>query len=102
MSKGQTISSGIRILRVFKALGGHAITGISVTELANLVGDSPTNVVRALNTLLEEGMATKLDNGRYAHSVAVLQIAFRHSEHINRLQGRIGELQQRIAAGAQH
>lgn len=95
-----TVSAAARVLRVLKALKGHTITGLSNVELAQLTGDSPSNITRAMQTLIEEGLAVKLDNGRFAHSVGVLQIAQAHAEHMARLQGRMQEINQRIAAGS--
>ncbi|MGO3029513.1 helix-turn-helix domain-containing protein [Pseudomonas sp. G.S.17] len=95
-----TISASARVLRVLKALKGHTVTGLSNTELAKLTGDSPSNITRAMQTLIEEGLAMKLDNGRFAHSVGMLQIAQAHAEHMVRLQGRMQEINQRIAAGS--
>lgn len=66
MSKANVSSSGSRILRVLKALRGHALNGVSNGELASDLGESPANINRALNTLIEEGLALKLDNGRFA------------------------------------
>jgi DNA-binding IclR family transcriptional regulator len=94
------ISASARVLRVLKALKGHTITGLSNIELAQLTGDSPSNITRAMHTLIEEGLAVKLDNGRFAHSVGMLQIAQAHAEHMARLQGRMQEINQRIAAGS--
>ena len=65
MSKANVSSSGSRILRVLKALRGHALNGVSNGELASALGESPANINRALNTLIEEGLALKLDNGRF-------------------------------------
>lgn len=96
----RTVSAAARVLRVLKALKGHTVTGLSNTELAHLTGDSPSNITRAMQTLIEEGLAVKLDNGRFAHSVGVLQIAQAHAEHMARLQGRMQEINQRIAAGS--
>ena len=96
----RTISAAARVLRVFMALKGHTITGLSNAELAQLVQDSPSNITRAMQTLIEEGMALKLDNGRFAHSVGVLQIAQAHAEHMARLTNRMQEINQRIAAGS--
>lgn len=96
----RTVSAAARVLRVLKALRGYTITGLSNTELAQLTGDSPSNITRAMQTLIEEGLAVKLDNGRFAHSVGVLQIAQAHAEHMARLQGRMQEINQRIAAGS--
>lgn len=96
----RTVSAAARVLRVLKALKGHTVTGLSNTELAQLTGDSPSNITRAMQTLIEEGLAVKLDNGRFAHSVGVLQIAQAHAEHMVRLQGRMQEINQRIASGS--
>lgn len=100
MSRKSTTTSGARVLDVLKALRGHTITGISNTELANTLGCSPSAISRSLGDLIEAGLAVKLDNGRFAHSVGMLQIAQAHAEHINRIQNRIAETNQRIAAGA--
>lgn len=53
MSKVNISSSGTRILRVLKALRGHALNGVSNGELASALGESPANINRALNTLIE-------------------------------------------------
>ena len=96
----RTVSADARVLRVLKALKGHTVTGLSNSELAFLTQDSPCNITRAMQTLIEEGLAVKLDNGRFAHSVGVLQIAQAHAEHMVRLTGRMQEINQRIAAGS--
>ncbi|AKA25687.1 helix-turn-helix domain-containing protein [Pseudomonas chlororaphis] len=96
----QPVSAAARALRVLKALKGHTITGLSNTELVQLTNDSPSNISRAMQTLIEEGLAVKLDNGRFAHSVGMLQIAQAHAEHMARLTQRMQEINQRIAAGS--
>ena len=100
MSKPNTSSSGTRILRVLKALRGHALNGVSNGELASALGESPANINRALNTLIEEGLALKLDNGRFAPGVQLLQIAMAHSTEMARAQDRINEINQRVMAGS--
>lgn len=97
----RSVSAPVRVLRLLKALKGHTVTGLSNSELALLTQDSPSNVTRAMQLLIEEGLALKLDNGRFAHSVGVLQIAQAHAEHMARLTGRMQEINQRIAAGSQ-
>ena len=92
----RTIAAGGRILRVLKALKGHSLTGLSNSELARSVDDSPSNVTRALHTLIDEGLAIQLPNGRYAHSVQMLLIARAHYEHVAQAQARIDELRQRL------
>lgn len=95
-----SVSAAARVLRALKALKGHTVTGLSNAELAQLTQDSPSNITRAMQTLIAEGLAVKLDNGRFAHSVGVLQIAQAHAEHMARLTGRMQEINQRIAAGS--
>lgn len=96
----RTASGAARVLGVLKALKGHTVTGLSNTELAQLTKNSPSNITRAMQTLIEEGLAVKLDNGRFAHSVEMLQIAQAHAEHMARLTQRMQEINQRIAAGS--
>ncbi|CAB3851562.1 MULTISPECIES: helix-turn-helix domain-containing protein [Achromobacter] len=100
MSK-ETINSAQRVLRVMKALRGRRLNGISNQELAAMTGESPTNVTRALATLMAEDFAVKFDNGLYAPGIALLQIAQAHAEECARMTARIAETNQRIAAGAQ-
>lgn len=97
-----TFTSATRVLRALKALGGHALHGLSNTELARLTGDSPSNITRAMQTLIAEGLAVKLDTGRFAPGIALLQIAQAHAEEMARMQGRIQEINQRVLAGARH
>lgn len=93
-------SSAQKVLRVLKALKGNTLTGLSNIEIAQMTGESASNTTRHLAALIAEGLAIKLDNGRFAHSVAMLQIAFAHADHVGRMQDRISEINQRIAAGA--
>ncbi|MNJ30231.1 IclR helix-turn-helix domain protein [compost metagenome] len=96
----RTFSSATRVLRALSALKGHALHGLSNTELAQLTGDSPSNITRAMQTLIDEGLAVKLDTGRFAPGIALLQIAQAHAEEMARMQGRINEINQRVLAGA--
>lgn len=100
MSTPRTSDSGARVLRVLKALKGYTLSGISNGELAKGLGESPANINRALNTLIAEGLAVKLDNGRFAPGIALLQIAQAHANEMSQAQGRINEINQRVLAGA--
>lgn len=102
MSKPNVSSSGSRILRVLKALRGHALNGISNGELASALNESPANINRALNTLIEEGLALKLDNGRFAPGIQLIQIAMAHSNEMGRAQDRINEINQRVISGSRY
>lgn len=98
----RTFTSATRVLRVLKALKGCSLNGLSNTELAQRTGDSPSNITRAVQTLIDEGLAVKLDTGRFAPGVALLQIAQAHAEEMARMQNRINEINQRVLSGARY
>ena len=85
---------------MLKALKGYSLTGISNGELAKGLGESPANINRAINTLIAEGLAVKLDNGRFAPSIALLQIAQAHANEMANVISRVSEINARVAAGA--
>lgn len=93
-------TSSTRVLRVLKALRGHTVAGVSNKELAETLHESPANIHRALAALIDEGLVTKLETGRFAHSIQLLQIAQAHAECVANAQARLNELNQRIVAGA--
>lgn len=100
MSDKQTLIAARRALRMVMAMKGCTFTGVSNAELVASLGDSASNVSRTLEVLIDEGFATRLDNGRYAPSVALLQISQAHAEEVARLNSRIAEINQRITAGS--
>lgn len=92
-------SSAGRVLRVLKALRGHTLNGLSNTELAQALGESPANITRYMDILIAEGWATRYeDTGRFAPSVAFLQYAMATADELNRGAARIQELGARISA----
>ncbi|MDF7669861.1 IclR family transcriptional regulator [Orbaceae bacterium ESL0721] len=99
MRNPQISTSATRTLRVLKALKGYTLTGLSNGDIAKMTNDSAVNVTRALQVLIEEGLVIKLDNGLFAHSVQMLQIAQAHAIHIAKMQDQITEINQRITAG---
>lgn len=90
-----TINSAGKVLRVLKALRGHSLNGIGVKQIADQVGQSPSQVHRALQTLVAEGLVRQDDNGNYTLGTALLQIAKAHDHEIQRAEARIAELKQR-------
>lgn len=100
MTAAKTTQSGTRILKVLSALKGRSLDGVSNAELARALGETPATINRTLNTLIAEGFATKLDNGRFALSVKMLQIAQSYANEMSRGQARINEITQRVNAGA--
>ena len=89
-------NKGLRVLKVFKALQGHTLYGLSNKEIADIVGTNPVNVVRDLDDLIAEGLVVKLDNGNFAYSIKTLQIAERFRRQHERLQSKIAEVGKRV------
>lgn len=98
--KGTDNKATRRVLNVIRALKGYSLGGLSNTEIAERLHESPVNITRALAVLIDEGFAIKLDNGRFALSIQALQIATAHSNECNSAIDRVHQLNQRIAAGA--
>lgn len=92
--------SAERALDVLEVLRGRTLHGLSNSEIAKALGESPVNITRALATLAERGWVTKLETGRYAHSIKCLQVAQAHADEMSRAQNRIMEINQRVAAGS--
>ncbi|EAS0531575.1 helix-turn-helix domain-containing protein [Salmonella enterica] len=89
-----------RGLRILKALKGRSLNGLSNRELAKALGESEANISRAMGALIEEGMAQRLESGRYAPGMQLLYIAQAFSNEMAAGQARIAELNQRVLAGS--
>lgn len=101
MTDKQRVSdSGARVLRVLMALRGHSLTGLSNGELAKALGESPATINRCLNTAIAVNWAVRLDTGRFAPGIALLQFAQSHANEMATAQTRIQEINQRVLAGA--
>ncbi|MFY9179646.1 MAG: helix-turn-helix domain-containing protein [Venatoribacter sp.] len=92
----RTSSAALKVLNVLIALQGHCLNGLSNTDLAKALRESPTTINRCCNTLIAAGLVTQLENGRFAHSVKMLQIAQSTANELSRGSERIAELTQRI------
>ena len=55
------------------------------------------NISRAIAILVDEGFVTRLDNGLYALSIQLTQIAMSHLSEIDKAQSRLDQLKQRSA-----
>lgn len=93
-------TSARRALRVLKALRGHALDGLSNAELARGLGETPVNITRALEVLVDEGFAVKTENGRFAQSVLFLKMAEGFALETEKASAHIDELRQRVRSGA--
>lgn len=94
-----TVKSAHKVLKVLKALRGHSLTGVSIKELSEQLNETPSQIYRALQTLIEEGLAVQLDNEKYAQGKFFIQAAHAHAEEIERAQGHINQHLQQIFAG---
>ncbi|HEI9912400.1 TPA: helix-turn-helix domain-containing protein, partial [Pseudomonas aeruginosa] len=79
MTEKRVNETALRVLRVLIALKGHTLTGLSNGEVAKALGESPANITRYMQTLIEAGLAERREDGRFAHSVSMLQIAQAHA-----------------------
>ncbi|ECB4072737.1 IclR family transcriptional regulator [Salmonella enterica subsp. enterica serovar Napoli] len=89
-----------RGLRILKALKGKSLHGLSNRELAKALGETDVNITRAMEALIAEGMAQRLESGRYAPGMQLLYIAQAFSNEMAAGQARIAELNQRVLAGS--
>lgn len=85
-----------KALRVLKALPGNEMNGISNGELAQATNLSPSAITRIMQALIDEGLATKLDNERFAASIRFGQLAMRTLSHLDTTRARLDELQRRL------
>ncbi|GHU04256.1 hypothetical protein FACS1894205_2180 [Alphaproteobacteria bacterium] len=92
---------GIQMCRVFIALAGHSISGLSNADLARAFDTSPSRINRCLNTLIAVGLARKLDNGRFAMGGKAIGISRAHEEELKRSRARLDELDQNSRAHSQ-
>ena len=90
-----TIKAAEKVLKVFKALRGYSLQGISNRDLAEKLNESPSQITRALQTLVSEGLAKKDENDLYTLGTSVVQIAKQHLVEVERAKARIAEIEQR-------
>lgn len=88
--------SGAMVLKVQKILTGHTLSGLSNGEVAKALKVSPANATRYLNTLISEGMARKLENGRYALGIGMIQIAQTTTSDLLKNRDEIDDILHRI------
>ncbi|MBQ5174094.1 IclR family transcriptional regulator [Acinetobacter pittii] len=89
--------SASKVLKVLKALRGHSLKGATNQELANQLNESPSTITRALQTLVNEGLAMQEQDGSYTLGTAVVQMAKAHNTEIERAKARIEEVEKRTA-----
>jgi len=90
-----TVKSAEKVLKVLKALRGHSLQGVSNQELAKKLEESPSQIYRALQTLVAEGLVKKDENDLYTLGTALVQMAKAHDNEIERAKARIAEIEHR-------
>ncbi|WP_445364422.1 helix-turn-helix domain-containing protein [Microbulbifer sp. ANSA003] len=98
MSNASALHKGLRVL---KALKGHTLTGLSNQQLVQATDLNASAITRIMSVLIDEGLAEKREDGRFAFSLGILQIAQRHALEMQRAQEKIDEINRRVIAGAQ-
>ena len=94
-------NKGTRILKIFKALQGNAIHGLSNKEIAEIVGTSAVNVVRDLDDLIAEGLVERTHDGRFRYGIQVIKISRAHENEFKKMRTHLDEVEQRIGRGSQ-
>lgn len=87
-----TIKSAEKVLVVLKALRGHSLTGVSLSQLATKLNETPSQVHRALQTLINQNFVRKDEHDLYYLSTAFISIAKAHDKELQLAQARIDEI----------
>ncbi|WP_277560681.1 helix-turn-helix domain-containing protein [Acinetobacter beijerinckii] len=90
-----TVKSASKVLKVLKAMRGHSLSGVTNQKLSQQLGEPPATITRALQTLVEEGLAKQEADGTYTLSAAFVQMAKAHATEVDRAKARIAEFEQR-------
>lgn len=89
MSEGKYLSNQIcRVLRLLKVLAGHENTGLTISEIANKLDTTSSQILRDLANLQNEGFAERCpwDDNRWRLGAALAQISNRVRLHLDQAQ----------------
>lgn len=95
-----TSASIARVASLLKLLKGHTLIGLTLTDLAKAIKSPPSTTLRTLQNMAASDLVTQLDSGRWALSIAMLQIAESHHREMSRASERMNNLIHRVEAGA--
>lgn len=87
-----SIKSAEKVLIVLKELRGHSLSGVSLSQLANKLNETPSQVHRALQTLINQNFVRKDEHDLYYLSTAFISIAKAHDKELQLAQARIDEI----------
>lgn len=95
----QDRQSARRVVRLLFVLQGHVMEGLYLSQIAEKLGTSLTNVLRDLEMLADEGIAERIP-GRDKYwrlTPTIVQISRATGEEFARLHQRIEEFEQRYS-----
>lgn len=87
-----TIKSAEKVLVILKEMRGHTLSGVSVSQLAEKLNEVPSQVHRALQTLVKQGFVRQDEHDLYYLSTAFVSIAKAHDKELQLAQARIDEI----------
>lgn len=97
--------SARRAARVLKALAGRTNTGLTAGEIARVCDIPKTRMAELLDALIEEDLVIEVftpsgeRTQRYAHSMELLQIAYKCIREDNLIQHRLEQKQKTLTEG---
>ncbi|EAM6083129.1 helix-turn-helix domain-containing protein [Salmonella enterica subsp. enterica] len=98
--------SAARTARILKVLSGRTNTGMTAGEIADAAGIPATRISELLDALQEEDLIIEVctpegsNTQRYAHSMEMLQIAYKCIREDKLIQQRLEQKQKTLIAGA--
>lgn len=92
--------SVLRVCEILKVMKGHSIPGMTLTDIAEAIGDDRATTLRTLQAMAQGGMTIQYESKRWGLSMLMLQIAHATEVELTNAAVRVAEMKQRIAAGA--
>ena len=89
-----------RAFLLIETLAPHVVTGLSVTDLSVATGFSAPIVCRDMDALAAEGMAQKLESGRWALTARPLKAYRAYDIALRNQQQRQDDFKRTIETGA--
>lgn len=96
MTPERISKSGQKTLQVLKLLKDHIASGMSNSQIAKAMKESPANINRYLNTLISEGYARKGDNGLYFIGAETFSLAKAYTDEINKITSMTTNIGMRV------
>ena len=84
-----------RVLQVLLLLGGHEVNGLSLTDINESLGISPSQAKGDLENLRIAGVAEQMDTKRWRLTPRVPQIAVAMLNSIDRSERKLSEIKLR-------